>query len=823
MIVPKKWKFTLPKGGDYYYYKIVVNEEAQTTKADEAANILNLVLYQPCHPSSKNDENVKKVRLPHTIYKVICILDEAIAGKMNCLEAIMKADDLLQNDSTSRYRTYYDYRKKFDLFAYKFIQAFLDTIDSEIESVSQRKLPPHNNAMLLEDEEYISKLKTMKNFITKLANIDHYAKHRQYAGFYLNVIRQVISQFKDFDIEEFSKGKLAFLKTTKYINEKIMPFYSALQESKQLKTQNTKLKTKNTISKSEATQDLSIIFTALKTNFSSIEFNLNKFGENIVTIPGCDGKINLTQILKHEPQFMFSSTKKELDFIFEILKDNPLIISQFRIYWKKMTVDECKKELESICISEVGENLFSQCHPAHCICINFYTSDLYLYMNKLLRTGTFPEDFFATPSDDQEVQLVMDRLEEALRGSKTGEMLSSDEINLLTKWICLIIIVATDGLRLAKHVSYDPSKPFEGARTVKGQSGEYVDNLKNQNTMAYIGKTLQYVSCFQSTTFNPKIVEAFMKQPKKMLSKITAYDIFTPNNTGFGARISMYSQYKKEEELVYSPGHLVLVIPERDIKHPERYNISYDKKTSMIITDGVSPKSLFYSSQIQQLRIELIEMYEDINFNFLLIAKTHDKNLDTIQNILLECIHITETQFRPIDIMISVDKTSLNDIQALHKQSDITYVFTQTGELYCIDRSCHLIERLKISPDDFNQALELLNLTDRLQTVTDFELTHYRVNLIELNYLIKVGCQTHNIEKQYSVLQSLDIILVCLNNIENAYDQLPVNDKNSLSSFDNILQRVEKTVSRFTEEALPPVPVATAPPPLPPFSYNKKT
>lgn len=559
-------------------------------------------------------------------------------------------------------------------------------------------------------------------------------------------------------------------KEAKFFREKINPFYE------QLENQENKAFAVN--------QDLQICVNAMIAQTmhpekTIVSTRMNGLDELEVII-GND-LYNLTQILKHDPNFsQLEFDAAQLDTYAAHMSKLPILgidnfpVQQFERNVKGelsgvKTPAAMQSELNALIREKGKENVFENCHIAHCMAINLYTSDAYIVLNELLRHKTMPPDLFVPKKMQDPVTVqALRAIEKRLRGSNTGGTLTAYESNLLTQQAIMATAVASAGLTLAKPVVFEPGKAvsinLEGeldttqGRMVRGAAGNWVADTRKQYAFANEAGMPVYYDGFMSSSFSTNIANQFMTDKSKtLMSKVNTYSIDL--QSGSGVVVSDISRYRKENEYLFPPGSLILPNKESAIKHKEHYgHIGKERqitsKVSQVVTSGNSSKLQYYSPAIQQKRMALIQEYEKIEDNHSLPQQERKEKLEA----LTQEIQQLETQLKRIDIVVMQSLPDKPDIHALCKEADAVFLMAENGETLFLDKQANKATPLTLDTrqkEKLVKSLELPAHARQLQDNNDSVHAFNKLDLIKIAWLEKV---THwTVDKAFSEKTTLEI------------------------------------------------------------------
>jgi hypothetical protein len=662
----------------------------------------------------------------------------------NIMDTLLNVETLInkaQPDSTEEKNVYSNFLKNIK----KSCKEALDILEKQIISEIKSFQPPLVTQV---EADYFQNLQTLlKNLEFQKINSLSPTKMLSIIGGELNLLHKQFAK-------KLMKEETRFKKEHKFYRKKILPFSETLQQTNQV---------------SEATKDLEVILKAMIDSNDrkgpKVKCRLNSFKEVEVTINDSI-TYNLTQILRHEPDFARLNLNEEtLDQYLALLQQNkfalkPLEPKDFPVAnWEKLNSKEIIGSLNQKIEKEnkkkkkgYEKNNFEHCHAAHCLAINIYTGASYTVMNKLLREKTISVDLFKKPIGEE-----LEKIEKNLRdGKSTGEPLTEDEMSRLILETTTTIGIAAAGLNQAQHLLHHPAEETrlqrdtldtQEGRTVRGTSGDWVSLMKNSYMMANIAGMPLYNGDFLSTTFKPKQAQYFTgleSNPDKiMISK------YLPFSTSFipttGTDISAISAYQKTEaEYLFPPGCILLPSAESTIKHKEHYTgIKFsDKKNTVVVCDGNSYLSSLYSSRVQSERNKLINMYENLtelnNQQTDPIEKTTCKQfIDSLEKI----ISALKSPLKTVDLVISEKMPSLDDMDVANFCDDTTdAVFLITKEGGClIDKETKTVQKFPIDDQNLEEMTKLLNLDFNKLVPDETSKALTKIDILKIAYLAKVA------------------------------------------------------------------------------------
>ncbi|AWN73141.1 hypothetical protein LEAN103870_05045 [Legionella anisa] len=576
-----------------------------------------------------------------------------------------------------------------------------------------------------------------------LVSLISFVKEMQLAVQFENSSLTKLCEFRErlFDIhnkflEAAARDDLKDLKEESFFEKRINPYLDYLIQNQSVV--------------SEATQDLEIIIKAImqeiKNNNPNVTdmFRVNCLNEIEVTVG--QEVYNLTQILKHEPNFnQINLTEDELESYLSFLQNDPSIVLKpvaFPVVnWKS---DDSKTIMKDLDDQLKDENYFQECHSSECLAINIYTTDAYVPINMLLREKMISTKIFEKGSTDKNVQDALFRLEMLLTGQATQDEITPTQQSQLILEALLATVCAVRGINKAQHLCYVPDDQVtitgdlldtHQGRSIRATSGTWVAAEKRRFELAKEAGIPLYYAGFTSTSFDTSKVGTFIADPNTALitkthpwSGISKYSI--------GAIIKALSQYPTEAEYIFPPC-LCLPQEEKQIKRPDHYGkLQQDKKVAMVLAHGNSPKSMCYSTQIQKIRGELIKQLDYVNKS----NTQNDPTLTRFSKHIEELIHKLDTQLKTIKL-ISLQEGQLQGLKqkiqqkglkgvrlkGLEKVDGVFFVSEATRTLVFINQRENLFKEFQLSPQQFDKIDRLLNL----QVEKDKNLTHLEIVLMQ--------------------------------------------------------------------------------------------
>jgi len=592
------------------------------------------------------------------------------------------------------------------------------------------------------------------------SELTHSEKNSSIKAAYFNGLSSILKQIDlCSDISDYSIIK-KFIDIFYTYNKYILDFSIKLQDQsiqeqikrqKQFFSKNVSMfskKLNDTSVVNDVTKDFqSILTNVIKERSQGISHNvkckLNLLNE--IEIVTNNTTYNLTQILSYEPNFNHLHLEDVyLDNYLTIVNSHTLLLQpdKFPVETNGLSKDIMAK-LDKIIPNENG---LKKCHASHCLAINIYTSDAYVIVNYLLRYKTITKDLFMRTFDDPNVNLALERIWKKLRGNNAArDFLTSSEINQFTMEAIMLVGIMAHGLESASSLQYQLSRFLNKkndhshhSHFLRGVSGDWVNNIKNDYDIAYYTGTPIYHDSFMSTTLNPNVTNNFIAdQSKAILFKIIPFD---PNyQKGYGVNVSCISAHKKEEEYLFSAGSLLLPYPESVIKNNHSYqNAVLNKKTTLTITDGNSLKSFAYSKEVIDLRNNLIQLYSRLYSISFKCSPEEESRLALLRN-TKELIDLLQTTLKQIHVYASNQELQSSDISKIFIDCDIVILVTTKMELFIYEKNNNEItgKLVPISLDDFNKLIFHLNINNILYNPNQLQNPIVAIKNVDI---LKINC-----------------------------------------------------------------------------------
>jgi hypothetical protein len=622
-------------------------------------------------------------------------------------------------------------------------------------------------------------------------------------------------------------------KFSRYYNNFVLPYMESLEN-----------KNNSNQPMPAVLSDLTFITKKMMNDFNSVEIKLNSIGEIETKVnltpeeieaektknPKFNltyKKFNLTKTILHQPDYQSVDLNgSDLDHYYDYVRNEAVGIlpsgfpdpddpTRSNENYRKMTAKEYKDTLESNLDYDTKVR-YEDCHAGSLAAINEYTGDAYIVMQDLLWKQTINPYIFTDASLPAN-PVASDALKAMRKNYKADDSAALDDkqIDLVAKEALMAIVAAAIGIKNIKHFSFDPKlsaqmeamgdSTLEGGRTTSGLAGPWTVPEGKKDEMNLKAGIAAYLTRFSSSSRDSKVSAKFAidsNNPNIRYIKL--------NNIGNAmADVALFSKYKNQEkEVVVAPGALILIKPLSKIKHPENYkNINIEEKVVYVVVDntnGGGPMLEYYSSEIQRLRMDIIELSGNINSNnqdvFMRAA------IDPIKNILNSVITETDSQLKNVQIYVAQDK---NNVPNLPDGVCAAYVLTQDRKILFVEKDIatnkQTVKELSLKEDFYKIAEGMYKVPEMLQALDTNPVKQQLVgkgDLLNLTYLQKLTNNT-SFKLGYSEQESLNNLETRIKQIEavaNADPSMKVKIGNIMDGVLKIKENVIQTQQQISQQ-----------------------
>lgn len=494
---------------------------------------------------------------------------------------------------------------------------------------------------------------------------------------------------------------------------------------------------------------------------------------------------NFTQILKHEPNFrMVIFDENTLNLFFNYVKNGfgfpaafPMLDATIDI--RSLTAEQFMTQLSLALKNASKDNNFEACHAADVWAINQQSGAGYRMTNLLLRSKTMPTNALNHQNASASVEKSdLIKLSNGFRFTAT-QSLDEKQMDTLLKHTIATICVASQGLKKAKHVEYDPGsqrpidpkgvrKDGRGIRGVVDRQDVYLKIQKKEFQLASKAHATVYEGGFVSTSINTQTPQQFMTSSTDVPKAL--YKVIPFSEQPLGTNITNISQHTAEDEIMYPPGCTFMPSEEKQIQNKESYDgLQITKKTTLTITSGDSIKSQTYSSVLQVARNKLIKMQDDVaqELNNTPLTTDQYERLKSMREQLHILVDQLQTNLKTIGFCVLKRNESPLNICEINHLDGLFALIQQPGkEIILLYTERNVQKKFLLSAE---QATMIdLNLhTDNKKNVIN-------LNLVKLLYLQSVvpNCNIDYIFKDKEKLTYYDEAIELVNNDYNKYNEL---------------------------------------------------